>query len=78
MQRQIDAVVGDPALREVIGADTLRAVARPDHVLACLRLLVVLLALFQIEQFGFEQCQRPRFVSMLRAFILTLGDQARW
>ena len=39
VQRQIDAVVGDPALREIIGADAFGAVARADLELAGLRLL---------------------------------------
>ena len=30
VQRQIDAVVGDAALRKIIGADAFRAVARAD------------------------------------------------
>ena len=31
VQRQVDAVIGDAALREVVGADLLRAVAAADH-----------------------------------------------
>ena len=34
VERQVDAVVGDAALREIIGADALAAVARPHQALA--------------------------------------------
>src|SRR5215831_7837708 len=34
VQRQADAVIGDPPLREIVGADALRAVARADLALA--------------------------------------------
>src|SRR3546814_8463863 len=31
VERQVDAVIGDAALREIVGADAFRAVARADH-----------------------------------------------
>ena len=34
VERQIDAVIGDAALREIVGADALGAVARADLILA--------------------------------------------
>src|SRR5688500_8992305 len=34
VEGQVDAVVGDAALREIVGADALGAVARADHRLA--------------------------------------------
>src|SRR3954463_2298675 len=34
VERQVDAMVGDPALRKIISADALAAVARADHALA--------------------------------------------
>ena len=37
VERQVDAVVGDAALREIVGADALGAVARADLVLAARR-----------------------------------------
>src|SRR5438445_12242729 len=34
VQRQVDAVVGHPPLREIVGADTLRSIAAANLVLA--------------------------------------------
>src|SRR4051812_24163537 len=34
VERKIDPVVGHPPLREIVGADALRSVARADHRLA--------------------------------------------
>jgi hypothetical protein len=45
VERQVDAVIGDAALREIIGADALGAVAGADLQLARLRLLTLLFAL---------------------------------
>src|SRR5579883_1985036 len=42
VEREVDAMVGDAALREVVGADALGAVARADLELARLRLLALL------------------------------------
>ena len=36
VERQVDAVVGDAALREIVGADALAAVARPTRLLRSL------------------------------------------
>ena len=43
VERQIDAVIRHPALREVVGADTLGPVARSPLQLARLRLFALLL-----------------------------------
>ena len=46
VEREIDAMIGDAALREIIGADALAALAAPDHELARggdLRALLLLL-----------------------------------
>src|SRR5262245_30055659 len=49
VEREVDAVIGDAALREVVGADALGAVARADEALArrggLRRLLLLLLVL---------------------------------
>src|ERR1700677_2321723 len=50
VQREIDAMVGDSALREVIGADAFGTIARADLQLARLRLLALLLLAFGSEQ----------------------------
>ncbi len=42
------AMVGDPALREVVGADLLRAVAAADHLAPLLALLVDRLLLLDL------------------------------
>ena len=44
VQGQVDAVIGDPSLWEVVGADTLRAVATADEVTPVLGFLSFLLA----------------------------------
>jgi hypothetical protein len=44
IQREVDAVIGDAPLREVVGADALAAIARPDQALARARLRPLLVA----------------------------------
>src|ERR1700731_3115708 len=43
VERQVDTVIGHPALREVVGADPLGAIARTHQALACGGFLGVLL-----------------------------------
>src|SRR5581483_4652533 len=50
VKREIDAVIADPALRKIVGADAFRAVARADLTAALGRAgSVLLLALVVIE-----------------------------
>src|SRR5271156_319477 len=50
MNRHVDAMVGHPRLRKVVGADSLRAVARAHHRSPRLRDLRLLLRLRLLEQ----------------------------
>src|SRR5690606_25741248 len=52
VKRQIDAVVCDPALREVIGADPFRPVARPDLAFTQRRPLAIGALAFDLIQPG--------------------------
>ena len=55
VQGEVDAVVGDAALREVVGPDALAAIARADLQTAFLRLRGGLLGLRLVEQARFQQ-----------------------
>ncbi len=55
VERQVDPMVGDPALRKVIGAYAFRAVAGSDLELAGLRLVRGLFLAFVGQQPGFQQ-----------------------
>src|ERR1043165_3869253 len=70
-------MVGDPALREVVGADALRAVARPDEALSRGGGLRLLLALLLVADARREHAQRLLAVLVLRARILALHHDAR-
>src|SRR5689334_20735364 len=50
VEREVDAVVGDAALREIVGADALAAVARADQALARGRFGARALAALAVEQ----------------------------
>ena len=50
VQREVDAVVGDAALREIVGADAFGAIAAAHLQLARLRLRAGLLFLFRGQQ----------------------------
>src|SRR4051812_24983596 len=76
VEREVDAVVGDPALREVIGANPLGAVARADEGLARRGGLGLLLALLLVADLGLQHAQRLLAVLMLRAGILALDHDA--
>ena len=50
VQREIDAVIGHPALRKIVGADAITAVAAANQTFACGRLLgCALAALFLLQ-----------------------------
>ena len=55
IEGQVDAMVTDPALWEVIGADPFRAIATADQRLALIRLLFSRGALLHVFQLGREQ-----------------------
>src|SRR3546814_1334336 len=57
VERQVDAVIGHAALREIIGANPFRSVARTDHRLARARTLVRQPLALQFEQIGRASCR---------------------
>lgn len=57
-----DSVVGDAALRVVVGSDALGAVARSDLLAAALGVLFVLLFLLELEQSRAQYLKRLGFV----------------
>src|SRR5512145_2066006 len=65
VQREVDAVVRDAALREVVGPDPVGAVAAADEGLARRRLLRPLLAQLLVLDPRTEQRQRARLVLVL-------------
>ena len=75
MQRQVDPVVGHPALREVIGADALAAVAGADHQFARARLFGLDTVAFLFKQPRAQHLQRARLVLVLRFFVLLDNHQ---
>src|SRR5439155_17170150 len=70
VQREARPVVGDAALREVVGADLLGAVARADHGPAAGGDLRLLLVPRPLEQAGAEDLERLRLVLVLRLLVL--------
>src|SRR5437667_5791698 len=75
VEGQVDTVVGHPALREVVGADLLRAVARADHRLAVGGDLALLLAARALEEPGAQDLERLRLVLVLRLLVLAGDDE---
>src|SRR5260221_7115257 len=69
MNRHVDAMVGHARLRKIVGADALRAVARPDHRFARLRDFRLLLRLRLLQQPRPQDLQRLRLVLVLRFFV---------
>ena len=76
VERQVDAVVGDAALREVVGADALGAVARADLVLALGGARLVALGLLGVVELGAQHRHRLGAVLVLRALLLHHHDDA--
>jgi triosephosphate isomerase len=70
LAHQIDAVVGDAALREIIGADPLGPVARSDLTLAVLGAGLIEFLPLQIENTAAQQIHGFGLVAVLRAFFL--------
>src|SRR5450759_2742170 len=76
VERQLDAVIGDPTLGEVVGANLLRPLARADLQSPGRRLLVLMaLALALVEE-GAQDAHRPRLVLELRALVLHRDDKS--
>src|SRR5262249_43569592 len=75
VQAQLDPVVGDPVLREVVGADLLAAVARADLRLPLLRPRVVELLLLPLVRAAAGDAHGPVEVLVLAALVLALPFQ---
>src|SRR5690606_4521948 len=76
VEREIDAMVGDPALREIVSADAFGTIARADLELARASLGLLALVALSGGQAGFEQRQGARAILVLRAFVLALDHDA--
>src|SRR5579864_5081534 len=71
VQGEIDAMVGHAALRKIVGAYALGAIAGPYLQLTRLRLGALLLLAFRGQELGFEQGHGARTILVLRALVLT-------
>jgi hypothetical protein len=69
-------VVGDAALREVVGADALGAVAGADQALARAGDLLLLLARLRVLDARRQHRHGLRLVAVLRAVVLAFDDDA--
>src|SRR6056297_129719 len=78
VQREIDAVVSEPALRKVVGAYPVRAIAGADQVAALLRLLRACGILCGAVQPGVQQRHGARPVLVLGTLVLALDHDSRW
>ena len=77
IERQVDAVVGDAALREIVGPNALGTVPRTDERFSLARFLGLLFGLpHGVETCG-EHGHGARLVLRLRAFVLTFHGESR-
>src|SRR5712664_360040 len=72
VEGETDAVVGDPSLRKIIGADALGTVARADQGFARRGFLLLLLASLLVLDARREHRERLFLVLVLRARVLAL------
>src|SRR6266487_4298596 len=76
VEGETDAVVGDPSLRKIIGADALGAVARADQGFARRGFLRLLLAALLVLDARREHRERLFLVFVLRARVLAFHHDA--
>src|SRR5688572_31952037 len=76
VEREVDAVVGDPALRKVVGADALRAIARADQQLARRGGLRLLLGELLVADARRQHAERLLAVLVLGARVLAFDHDA--
>ena len=76
VQRQPDAVVGHPSLREIVGADALAAVAGADLAASLGGNLALALLPFKVGEAAFHHLERLFLVLALAALVLTIDDRA--
>ena len=75
VQGQVDAVIGDPPLRKIVGANPLAAISRSDQTASGGGLTRFAFAPFAVTQTGCQDLHRAVFVAMLRAIVLTFNDK---
>src|SRR5437867_7451833 len=76
VEGETDAVVGDPSLRKIVGADALGTVARADQGFARGGFLRLLLASLLVLDARREHRERLFLVLVLRARVLAFHDDA--
>src|SRR5690349_15198764 len=76
VDREIDAVVGDPALRKVVGSNLGRSVAVAHHGSSIARARGLLLRDHPVEQSGSKHFHRLELVLKLRLLILLAHHDA--
>src|SRR5690606_36710682 len=74
VEREIDAMVGDAALREVVGADPFRPIARADLALALGRAFGVPPLAFRLVEAGAQHLHGLRLALVLRPLVLLTDD----
>src|SRR5690606_42065700 len=74
VERELDAVIGQAALRKVVRADALGPVARADKAAPPLGRLRAPLRLLGVAQPRVQQRERARTILVLRALVLALDD----
>ena len=78
VEGQVDAVIGQPALRKIVGADALRAVAAA-HEASSLRCLARMrLLCLTVAKAGGQHFHGLVLVAMLGPFVLTFNHQSGW
>src|SRR5699024_6022789 len=78
VDREADAVIGDPVLFEVVGADLFGASARPGLITARFGLGFGLFVLLLFEETGGEHLHGPGTVLVLGLLILHRHDDPGW
>src|SRR4030095_10711118 len=71
-------MIGDAALRKIIGSNPLRAIARSNLAAPFRGPLGVALAAFLVIELGAQHCHRLGAVLVLRSFFLHSHDDAAW
>src|SRR5208283_4713957 len=72
---QIDAMVGHPALRKIVGADALRSIATADLALALRGARAVARLPLHLVEARAQDLQRLRLVLVLRFLVLLDDDE---
>ena len=65
IERKVDAMIGHPALREIVGTNSFAPIAAADLALAILGDLVMMLLLHLVEQAGPQDNECLRLVLVL-------------